>query len=59
MENARRDWFEVEDSLAEKLAEGALRDRLAAGARNVGDEGRYEGVEEYDPVLRSHCRLTG
>jgi hypothetical protein len=28
------------------------------GAGIVGPEGRYQGVGEYDPVLRSHCRLV-
>jgi hypothetical protein len=34
-------------------SEKSLRERLGLKA---GDE-RYDGVEEYDPVLRSHCRL--
>ena len=61
MENVRRDYFEGDGSagsVEERLAAAALRDRLRAGARIVGLEGQYRGVAEYDPVLRSHCRLV-
>jgi hypothetical protein len=37
-----------EKSVGEGLREGAVRAKLAA------DE-HYGGVEDYDPVLRSHC----
>jgi hypothetical protein len=32
-------------------------DILAQAARGVRPGERYGGVEEYDPVLRAHCRL--
>ena len=44
-------------TVEERLAQAALQDRLKEARRMVGDEGRYEDVGEYDPVLRSHCRL--
>jgi hypothetical protein len=31
--------------------------RESEGERLAVDEGRYKCVSEYDPVLRSHCRL--
>ena len=39
----------------EKTVEQRLRDD-AVRAETTGDE-YYPGVEDYDPVLRAHCRL--
>ena len=57
MEKARGDCRESEAGVEERLAELALRESLRGATRVVGDEGRYEDVEGYDPVLRWHCRL--
>lgn len=46
-----------EKELEERLAEAARVAELAEVARVVGVEGRYREVDEYDPVLRWHCRL--
>jgi hypothetical protein len=43
----------VEERLALAASRGALRDGQAADAETYGS------VEDYDPVLRSHCRLSG
>jgi hypothetical protein len=54
----KRQREEVEELLSRTLLERALPGiaaRFEGGVR--GDEERYEGVEDYDPVLRSHCRL--
>ena len=48
MEKERADCFDLEERLA-ALARTALRGDLAGEV--------YRGVEDYDPVLRSHCRL--
>ena len=55
----RDDCFEGGDGKAveEKLAETAVREDLRARQRPVGVEGRYLRVEDYDPVLRWHCRV--
>lgn len=61
----RRDYLEFnggdclksELEVEERLAARELADRLRAARRLVGEEGRYESVAGYDPVLRSHCRL--
>jgi hypothetical protein len=55
----RDDCFESgpEKAVEERLAEAALREELRARQRPVGAEGRYLRVEDYDPVLRWHCRL--
>jgi hypothetical protein len=58
LENVRRDYFEGDLSVEERLVKAAVRDQLRMGAGIVGPEGRYSGVGEYDPVLRSHCRLV-
>ena len=52
----RRDYYRPELSLEERLADAARRDGLRAAAR-AQDEERYRSVADYDPVLRSHCRL--
>ena len=48
------------EALLERLRADSVRaEDLAcdrAGARKKAGE-RYEGVEDYDPVLRAHCRL--
>ena len=49
----------IQETVEERLVAGALRDALRGQAREVGVEGRYDGVAGYDPVLRSHCRLGG
>jgi hypothetical protein len=58
MENVRGDYRESE------LSQLSVEERLAARARvevycaeRPAAEERYDGVEDYDPVLRSHCRL--
>jgi hypothetical protein len=55
----RDDCFEggLEKSVEERLAEAALREELRERGRKCGVEGRYLRVEDYDPVLRWHCRL--
>jgi hypothetical protein len=59
VEKLRNDCLESEGvepaGLEERIAAQAMRE--AVRAKPVGDEGRYEDVGEYDPVLRSHCRL--
>ena len=57
MENVRRDYFEKELSLEERMAEAAFPDRLMAEARVLREQ-RYRSVLDYDPVLRWHCRLV-
>lgn len=42
----------------QRLAARELADKIRSARRVVGLEGRYECVSEYDPVLRSHCRLV-
>jgi hypothetical protein len=42
------------NELLVKLKEDALR-ALGAEERQAGEF--YESVEDYDPVLRAHCRL--
>jgi hypothetical protein len=44
-------------TVEERLAEAALREELRERGRKCGVEGRYLSVEDYDPVLRWHCRL--
>ena len=56
-ENDPGDYSERGLSVEERLAAAELRDRLKTAARPAGAEGRYRGVQEYDPVLRWHCRL--
>ena len=56
MENVRGDWFEDEKSAEERLAGAALRERVRMAGQIIGEEG-YRDVGDYDPVLRSHCRL--
>ena len=56
MENVHRDWFEDELSVEERLAEAAFREGVRMAGRIIGEEG-YQDVGDYDPVLRSHCRL--
>jgi hypothetical protein len=41
----------------ERLAERLLKRRIWEHGRLAETGEVYEGVEEYDPVLRSHCRL--
>jgi hypothetical protein len=60
LEKVHVDYRESEDpgdarSVAERLAARALREIGQGGI--AGPEGRYEDVGDYDPVLRSHCRL--
>jgi hypothetical protein len=55
MEKVRVDCFELngaEVSLEERLLQAW---RLPATGADPGK--RYDSVENYDPVLRSHCRL--
>lgn len=55
----RDDCFEGEGGkpVEERLAEAAVREELRARQKMVAAEGRYLRVEDYDPVLRWHCRL--
>ncbi len=55
----RDDCFEGEgrQAVEERLAEAALREELRERGRPCGAEGRYLKVDDYDPVLRWHCRL--
>jgi len=52
------DFFESEaDSVEDRLAERLLKGRIWEWGRAAETGDVYQGVEEYDPVLRSHCRL--
>jgi hypothetical protein len=55
----RDDCFESDGgkTVEERLAEAALREELRERGRRCGAEGRYLRVDDYDPVLRWHCRL--
>ena len=59
METERGDCFEVRvEKLAVRLLRGAIADgRDAVETAKVFEAEVYEGVEDYDAVLRSHCRL--
>lgn len=50
-----RDGSQADERVLHLLKEDALR-ALARRERAEREE-VYEGVEEYDPVLRAHCRL--
>ena len=59
MEKVRDGFCEGEadlEAVEERLAELAVRRALWEWGR-VAEGEVYGGVEEYDPVLRSHCRL--
>ena len=56
-ENVRNDCYDDGKSVEVRLAQADLRDRLGALQRVVPGEGGYRNVDQYDPVLRSHCRL--
>ena len=45
-----------EKCFAEKSVELRRAEDAVAGPTKTGD-GAYKDVDEYDPVLRSHCRL--
>ncbi len=54
----KRQREEVEELLSRTLLRRVLPGNAAGFEGGVsGEEERYEGVEDYDPVLRSHCRL--
>jgi hypothetical protein len=54
----KRQREEVEELLSRTLLKRVLPGISARVEGGVsGEEERYEGVEDYDPVLRSHCRL--
>jgi hypothetical protein len=56
--NVQNDCFgDRKKSVEERLAEADLRDRPSSAERYVRAEGGYRNVDQYDPVLRSHCRL--
>jgi hypothetical protein len=50
------DGAETPASLEERLEEKVVKVAVWEWGRVVEGE-VYRGVEEYDPVLRSHCRL--
>jgi hypothetical protein len=45
------------EQLRKALADKALLDEGPPEQRPAGAAERYQGVEDYDPVLRDHCRL--
>ena len=55
MEKVRGDYRESELGVEERLAARALKERRLVV--RAGEEERYGDVGDYDPVLRSHCRL--
>jgi hypothetical protein len=60
MERVRGDCRESELSklsVEERLAARARRREASFGEKAEAGE-RYRGVEDYDAVLRSHCRLV-
>jgi hypothetical protein len=56
MAKVREDCFESGKSLLERLGIEVASDASCHWAQEGAGE-RYGGVEDYDPVLRSHCRL--
>ena len=50
--------FETEQGLEERLVRAAYGERLRAAEDQPGGAGRYADVDEYDAVLRAHCRLA-
>ncbi len=62
MEKVRGDYFEEDrrgdvKSVQERLAARSARIGIWENGRVEKPVARYEGVEDYDPVLASHCRL--
>ena len=57
--NVRKDCFSSfsEKSVEVRLAEAALREQVWALQRTNAGERGYLNVDQYDPVLRAHCRL--
>jgi hypothetical protein len=56
----RRRQAEVAELMSKTLLRCVLPGGIASGAPGEaapGNEERYEDVGDYDPVLRSHCRL--
>ena len=51
----------VEERSGQTVLEGGISVEAAQAraVRRAGYEKGYESVADYDPVLRSHCRLDG
>jgi hypothetical protein len=57
LENVRSGCCDESESLEERLARRLAKEAIWERGRVVEVGEVYGGVEEYDPVLRSHCRL--